>query len=123
MKRILSLIALGIFFLVNNCGAIIVNNDPILGIWSKTKQTIINKNPRITERVEWIFNDAYLGRFHKYNGNTLEIKTDFRWIREDSEYTISYPGTNMKDDVVSINENLDKIVLVENSGNVLAVKE
>lgn len=122
MKRILSLFALVAIFLASNCSRIPENNDPVLGIWSKSGVTI-NEDSKSNLRLEWIFNDAYLGRFHMYNGSTTEMQTDFSWKKDGDLYTISYPGTNKLDEIVSMKKHLDLIVLEDNKGNILASKE
>jgi hypothetical protein len=74
-------------------------------------------------RQEWIFNDAYLGRYHRYEGSKLAFKTDYSWEHEDGVYTISYPGTDMPKDVVSMKEDGQSAVLEDEKGNVLAIRE
>ncbi|NJB72595.1 hypothetical protein GGR42_003086 [Saonia flava] len=121
MKRLLSLLAIISLFFASNCSRIPENNDPVLGIWSnKAVQLTTNKN---SERLEWIFNDAYLGRYHRYNGNIVEMQTDFKWVQENGTYTISYPGTNLADDIVILKESAIGTVLEDNTGTILAKRE
>lgn len=103
----------------SNCSRIPENNDPIIGIWSKVEINVDNE----TIRQEWIFNDVYLGRYHLYNNNTLEVKTDFGWSAEKGLYTISYPGTNKLNDVVSMKVAQSIEVLEDNQGNVVAQRQ
>jgi hypothetical protein len=103
----------------SNCSRIPENNDPIIGIWNRVE---LNAEEDISHQ-EWIFNDAYLGRYHLYIDNSLEIKTDFSWSQEKGKYTISYPGTDMTDDVVSMKMEQSIEVLEDNQGKILAQRE
>lgn len=71
-----------------------MNNDPVLGTWAKIEVVSSNEQEQV-QREEWIFNDAYLGRYQSFNGNTLEFYTDFSWSLENGVYTITYNGTDM----------------------------
>lgn len=95
MKKLFSFLAIiGIIF-ASNCSRIPENNDPVIGVWSKTEKTnVSSKSENI--RNEWIFNDAYLGRYHQYKNKKLEIVTDFSWTSDDDVYTITYPGLESK---------------------------
>ncbi|PCJ94433.1 MAG: hypothetical protein COA50_11770 [Flavobacteriaceae bacterium] len=123
MKRLLSLFAIVAIFLASNCSRIPENNDPVLGVWFKAETSFTSETAKSTERLEWIFNDAYLGRFHRYNGNIVEMQTDFAWNQENGIYTISYPGTNMPDEIVLLKENSTETVLEDSQGNILAIRE
>ncbi len=104
---------------VSNCTKIEENNDPVIGIWSNDIQESISAKTEFV-RNEWIFNDAYLGRFHQYRNQKLEIISDFKWSKEGDTYIISYPG--LKDRNV---ENAllvgDELKLID--GEMLATRE
>ncbi len=104
MKKLFSFLAIIGIILASNCSRIPENNDPVIGVWSKTeKLQTASKSENI--RNEWIFNDVYLGRFHQYKNNKLEIVSDFNWNTEDDVYTISYPGLESKtDDLVVLKD-------------------
>jgi len=119
LKKLLCLLAIIAIVSVSNCSRIPENNDPIIGIWNKVE---LNAEDGITHQ-EWIFNDAYLGRYHLYIDNSLELKTDFSWSEEKGFYTISYPGTDMSNDVVSMKVDQDIEVLEDNQGSILAQRE
>jgi hypothetical protein len=123
MKRLFSFMAIVAIVVASNCSRIPENNDPVIGIWYKVEVQTLTETNKQTVRMEWIFNDAYLGRYHKYNSNKLEFKTDFKWEREDGVYTISYPGTDMSIDIVSMTESTDGTMLEDVQGNILATRE
>ena len=103
----------------SNCSRIPENNDPIIGIWSKVELNAESE----TIRQEWIFNDVYLGRYHQYVNNKLEVITDFGWEETEGIYTISYPGTEMLKNVVSRKMAEEVELLEDRQGNVLAQRE
>ncbi len=109
--------------IASNCSRIPENNDPVIGVWVKLEVETFSESNRKTVRQEWIFNDAYLGRYHKYTSSTLDFKTDFKWEQIDGNYTISYPGTDMQPVIVSMKESSDGIMLEANNGEVLATKD
>lgn len=119
MKKLLCLLAIISIISASNCSRIPENNDPIIGIWSKVELNTENS----TTHQEWIFNDVYLGRYHLYNNNILEVKTDFSWSLDKGVYTISYPGTEMPDDIVSMKVAESTEVLEDKQGNILAERE
>ncbi|MGI9548330.1 MAG: hypothetical protein ACR2MM_13880 [Flavobacteriaceae bacterium] len=119
MKKLLCLLAIISIVSASNCSRIPENNDPIIGIWSKVELSTEND----AVRQEWIFNDVYLGRYHSYNNNTLEVKTDFSWSEDKGVYTISYPGTEMPEDVVSMKVEQSIEFLEDQQGKVLAERE
>ncbi|MCG2459660.1 hypothetical protein K8352_02755 [Flavobacteriaceae bacterium F89] len=123
MKRLLSLLALVMLVLSANCTRIAENNDPIIGIWSKTDNTVANKSSEPSSLQEWIFNDAYLGRYHKYIDKKLEFKTDFKWSRDGDVYIISYPGTDLTDDIVTMENTSDGITVLQETEEILAIRE
>lgn len=112
-----------LLMLIINCSKIADNNDPVIGIWSygaKEAKTTVTDVP---SRQEWIFNDAYLGRYHSYEGEKIKIQTDFKWSQTDGVYTISYPGTSFEDDIVTMEESVQGVVLLEKLGGILAIRE
>ena len=124
MKRLFSFLAIIGIILASNCSRIPENNDPVIGIWSDTKIESTNKAEKQTTRKEWIFNDAYLGRFHEYQNNSIAVLTDFKWTEDDGTYTISYPGLeNKTDDIVIMIESETTSILKDTQGNILATRE
>ncbi|WP_297763126.1 hypothetical protein [uncultured Muriicola sp.] len=123
MKKLASLMAIIAIILASNCSRVPENNDPIIGIWAKTAITNTSETERQNNRQEWIFNDVFLGRYHSYNGNTLDVKTDFSWTVDDGVYTISYPGTDMPSDQVSLKQSEEGKILEDTQGNILAHRE
>ncbi len=123
MKKFFSFIAIVGIIMASNCSRIPENNDPVIGIWSSLSTLTTSEKGEVSTRFEWIFNDAYLGRYHiKENGNVV-AKTDFRWEQTDGVYTISYPGMEKADDKVIMKESPERAVLEDNIGNVLAIRE
>ena len=123
MKKLFSFLAIISIVFASNCSRIPENNDPVIGIWFKVEVQDFSETNKQTVRQEWIFNDAYLGRYHKYNGSQLDFKTDFRWEQENGVYTISYPGTDMPSQVVSLKASADGEMLEDGQGNILATRE
>lgn len=130
-KLLLFFIAIGMSQTFNSCTEIPENNDPIIGIWSKS---IISDTGNQLSKREWTFNDAYLGRYHSYTYDNIVFITDFQWEVNDGIYTISYPGTDMPDDIVTMdvitksakNSNKDVAnleILLHKTGLTLAVRE
>ncbi len=108
---------------MSSCTEIPENNDPIIGIWSKVDFVTDQEAGRYTSKQEWIFNDVYLGRYHSYEGSQLEVKTDFSWTEDNGVYTISYPGTDMPEQRVSMKTSEEGTVLEDTQGNILALRE
>lgn len=123
MRRLFSLMAILAILFASNCSRIPENNDPVIGIWFRTDIGNPSTTEKLSIRQEWIFNDAYLGRYHRYEGNTLSFKTDFKWDQEGGIYTISYPGTEMTAVHARMKESPDEVVLEDEKGNILARKE
>ena len=123
MKRIFSLTAILAIIIASNCSRIPENNDPVIGIWSKTEVSNAGTTQKLNIRQEWIFNDAYLGRYHRYEGKTLSFKTDFQWEQADGLYTIRYPGTDMPLAKVHMSEVSGVVTLQDEKGNILAKRE
>ena len=124
MKKLFSFLAIIGILLASNCTRITENNDPVIGIWSHiaTNGGSTQKQD-ITVKQEWIFNDAYLGRYHTYHDKNLTVISDFKWVHKDSHYVISYPGLDKEEDIVIMTESNNGIVLADSDGNVLAIRE
>ncbi len=124
MKKLFSLLAIIGIILASNCSRIPENNNPVIGIWSdvevKSSDATAKKQ---TLRQEWIFNDAYLGRYHEKANGSIKFKTDFRWSYENEMYTITYPGTDMEEEIVSMENSDDATMLKDAQGNVMATRE
>ena len=124
MKKVFSFFAILAILLASNCTRITENNDPVIGIWAHISADVgTTQKTAVTLRQEWIFNDAYLGRYHTYQNKELTIISDFKWVRKDSIYVISYPGLEKEEDVVLMTESENGIILADNEGNVLAIRE
>ncbi|MBU2996976.1 hypothetical protein KO500_11055 [Cellulophaga baltica] len=98
-----------------------INDDPIIGIWTNT----IELNSSTTEKTseteyEWIFNDAYLGRYHEYSDDVLIMQTDFSWSIENGLYTIQYPGTDLPEETATL---IESSTLQDSDGEILATRE
>lgn len=123
MKRIYSLAAILAIVFAANCTRVPENDDPIIGIWNDRSVSLTSSKSNETAHHEWIFNDAYLGRYQSYANNKLNFKTDFKWSEEDGVYTISYPGTDLPMDKVSMKGSLEGDMLEYTNGSVLALRE
>ncbi|NJB71560.1 hypothetical protein GGR42_002022 [Saonia flava] len=123
MKNVLNCLTL--LLVLSSCSKIDVNSDPILGIWS---HNVKSGSTAITDKVvidshEWIFNDAYLGRFHAYNDGEVVFLTDFKWTVEGEIYTLSYPGTDLQANQLKMIVNEEGDQLVKLSGSTFAIKQ
>ncbi len=123
MKRLYSLMAILAIIFAANCSRVPENDDPIIGIWNDKALEAKSAKTNETTHQEWIFNDAYLGRYQSYRNNELNFKTDFKWSEEDGIYTISYPGTDFTVDKVSMKGSLDGDMLEYQNGSLLAIRE
>ena len=123
MKKLFSFIAIVSIILASNCSRIPENNDVVIGIWANTSSLTNSESSKNSIRFEWIFNDAYLGRYHVLENGNIVVKTDFKWTQEDGIYTISYPGMDKADDLVSMEESAEGTVLQDAKGNILAIRE
>ncbi|GMN10822.1 hypothetical protein MTsPCn9_30130 [Croceitalea sp. MTPC9] len=123
MKKFFSLLAILVIIAVSNCSEIPENNDPILGIWSKSE--ILSQDGKSGDEVreEWIFNDAYLGRYHSYTNNDLEFYTDFSWSLDGETYTIIYTGTDKPTVEVNLHQAAEPELLALENGSTFAVRE
>ncbi|MBM1106233.1 hypothetical protein JQC67_08805 [Aurantibacter crassamenti] len=122
MKRLYSLLAILAIIFVANCTRIPENNNPIIGVWNDNSISLADKSSETTHH-EWIFNDAYLGRFQSYNENKISFKTDFKWSVKDDVYTISYPGTDLPSHTVSMKGSTEGDMLALQDGIPLAIRE
>lgn len=107
---------------LNSCSEIPENNDPVIGIWARTGLSD-GSTQKSSEREEWIFNDAYLGRYHRYEGLNITLLTDFSWSEELGVYTINYPGLDRESEQVIIRQKSDGITLETLKGEILAHRE
>lgn len=123
MKKFFSFLMIVGVILLSNCSRIAENNDPVIGIWSQLSVNTVNKSESRTVRQEWIFNDAYLGRYHTIENGSITIKSDFKWRHEDNYYFISYPGLDRADDIVSLKSVNDETKLEHQDGSTLAKRE
>ncbi len=123
MKKFFSLLAIMCLIVVSNCSEIPENNDPVLGKWSKiSTETLLNKGPVNVEE-EWIFNDVFLGRYHRYENNELTLINDFSWDNTKGTYTILYTGMDTEP-VSVIFDHLDTVeILTLMDGNIFAQRD
>lgn len=120
MKKLFSFLAIIGIVLASNCSRIPENNDPIIGVWQKADRQEFSGSEKETSFSVWTFNDAYLGRYNLQLNQQETIKTDFRWTEEDNQYTISYPGTDLADQIVTL-ERTEKGETLQNlSGEIVA---
>jgi len=124
MKRFFSMLAIIGIIAVSNCTQVPENNDPVLGTWIRAE---LNDDAAKTEnsqiREEWIFNDVYLGRYHRYSDKDIAFYTDFSWEVIDGVYTISYSKGDMEEVTVSLNHNDNLEALQLQNGSVFAVRK
>ena len=124
VKKLFSLLAIIGIILVSNCTRIPENNNPVIGIWSDVQISEASKTAKQQSlRQEWIFNDAYLGRYHEKANGSITFKTDFRWTYENEVYTITYPGTDMEEKIVSMQSDDTSEMLADADGNIMATRE
>ncbi|MFD2605536.1 hypothetical protein ACFSSG_08550 [Euzebyella marina] len=124
MKKLFSLLGIVAIVLASNCSRIPENNDEVIGIWTDVEVKAASTTAKQqTIRQEWIFNDAYLGRYHEKTNGSITFKTDFKWSMEDNVYTITYPGTDMPEEHVSMQSVSGSSVLADAQGNTFATKE
>jgi len=122
MKKFFSFLAIIAIFVVSNCSQIPENNDPVLGIWSKT-QILQDESKTTNEKEEWIFNDAFLGRYQRYVDQHLVFYTDFSWTATEGVYTIIYQGTDIPTAEVLLNSEEQVERLKYTNGEVFAIRE
>lgn len=123
MKKFFSLLAIIAIISVSNCTRIPENNDPVLGIWSKTQISSIADKQQALQKEEWIFNDAYLGRYNLYSDETLIFYTDFRWSIDGEMYSITYGEEELQDTEVIMDITGEPEQLEFASGGLFALRE
>lgn len=123
MKKFTLFMAMAVLLTIFACSKIAENNDPVIGIWSNEAISAKTSTKGPSGRQEWIFNDAYLGRYHGYEGHEIKVQTDFKWKKTDDVYIISYPGTDFEEDIVTMEESEEGIILLEIQGEILAIRE
>lgn len=123
MKKFFSFMALVAIISASNCTRIPENNDPVLGVWSKTQIASTADKQTMVQKEEWIFNDAYLGRYHQYSNETIIFQTDFKWSSSDGIYAISYGEEQLQDIEVIMNMSGEPEQLEFEDGNILAQRE
>ena len=123
MKKLFSFLAIVAIILASNCSRIPENNDPIIGIWERVEVQTSSEAGKQTTRREWIFNDAFLGRFHRIENGETTVKSDFKWKQEEGTYISSYPGLDRDDDIVIMKKSLEITQLERNDGFMLATRE
>ena len=123
MKKLFSLLAIIGIILASNCSRIPENNDPIIGYWEKVEVLTGNQAGKQTILQKWTFNDAYLGRYNHEVNYKETIRTDFKWTEEDGVYTISYPGTDLPSQQVSMEETEEGEILKDVQGATIAVRQ
>jgi hypothetical protein len=125
MKRFFSMLAIVGFIAVSNCSRIPENNDPVLGIWVRSE--LVNEDAAKDDtsfiREEWIFNDVYLGRYHRYSNNEIIFYTDFQWEVVDEVYTISYSQGEMPEVQVSLRLSEENEMLELENGAIFAIRK
>jgi hypothetical protein len=125
MKRFFSMLAIVGFIAVSNCSRIPENNDPVLGVWVRT-ELIDDATARETAAPiseEWIFNDVYLGRYHRYSDKEIVFYTDFKWEVVDDVYTITYSQGEMSEVQVSLKLSEENEMLELVNGAVFATRK
>ena len=122
MKKLFSLLTIVVLISVSNCSEIPENNDPVLGIWAKIESEGISQE-QTSNREEWIFNDAYLGRYQQYEGNNITFYTDFGWTVENGVYTIEYRGTDLETQRVMLVNTDNPETLAYENGSHFATRE
>ncbi|SHJ21243.1 hypothetical protein [Pseudozobellia thermophila] len=124
MKKVFSFFAIIAIVLASNCSKIPENNDEVIGIWSNVDvQPSSLTAKEQTVKHEWIFNDAYLGRYHEKVNGSITFKTDFEWSAENDVYTIKYPGTDMQDQTLSLVKSGEVTSLADTAGHTVAIRE
>ncbi|NHF57977.1 hypothetical protein FK220_001405 [Flavobacteriaceae bacterium TP-CH-4] len=123
MKKLFSLLAIIGIILASNCSRIPENNDPIIGYWEKVEVMTADQAGKQTILQKWTFNDAYLGRYNHEVNYKETIRTDFKWSEEDGVYTISYPGTDLPNQIVSREETEEGEILKDAQGATIAIRQ
>ena len=122
LKRLNAIVLILTIALSSGCTEVEENTDPVLGIWSKT-YSVATEGQATTTKEEWIFNDAYLGRYHAYSGSEITIRTDFQWEQIDGTYTLLYPGIDKPEQKMRRVIIDEEEILQDQSGTVLATRQ
>ena len=122
MKQSFSSLILILVVLLTSCSKVSENTDPVLGTWYKLG-TQSPGTQDVNSKEEWIFNDAYLGRYHIYENNTVIFLTDFQWEQKDGRYSISYPGTELPQQQARMVMMNEQEILQDDEGEVLAIRQ
>lgn len=120
MKYLFLCVTMSICFM--SCTKPALNNDPIIGIWHNTPATVTTVQNVEVDKEEWIFNDAYLGRFHGFSNNQIIFTTDFSWTIENDVYIISYPGTNLPQEHMVMETAEEGVILENTNGQQRAIR-
>lgn len=124
MKKLASFLAILAIVLFSYCSKIKQNDDPIIGIWVEAVSSTTSTKSNSNTRVEWIFNDVYLGRYHEFSDGQIVVQSDFSWSQNDGTYTIEYVGLENKlNDIVTIENTANGTLLQQKDGNMLAIRE
>jgi hypothetical protein len=123
MKKLMSFLAIIAIVTASQCSRVPENNDPIIGIWSRTEVNSTSQTGKMTILREWIFNDAYLGRFHRIENGVITIKSDFNWKNEGDSYIINYPGLDRPNDTVTLKISVEESSLQRVDGFRLATRD
>ncbi|MEN1783952.1 MAG: hypothetical protein AAGF77_02330 [Bacteroidota bacterium] len=123
MKRFFSILTLFGILATIGCSEIPENNDPVLGAWVKAELEATTAKAQAADREEWIFNDVYLGRYHRYAKSDIAFYTDFRWSVEQGVYTVSYLGENDEEIEVKLILSDDLGTLQLDNGSLFAARK
>lgn len=115
-------LAFVLVFLFQGCSEVPENNDPVIGIWSRL-EVPEGATYKGHIREEWIFNDVYLGRYQRYEGSQIILKSDFQWESAAGFYRIEYPGLDKPADEVKIVRHEEGEHLENRKGVVFAERE
>lgn len=124
MKKLFSFLSILGIIAISNCSQIPENNDPILGIWSRSPSADESGKGTETLREEWIFNDVYLGRYQSFSNSKLVYYTDFKWsVSPDGIYSITYGDPQMVGISVKLQRTNEPEMLTLDNGAVFATRE
>ena len=123
MKKLYSLLSIVGIIAISNCSQIPENNDPILGVWSRTDTRTVEGKGTETTREEWIFNDVYLGRYQSFSNSRLIFYTDFTWSVDKGNYSITYGDSELADITLNREQAKEPESLTLDNGSVFATRE
>ena len=118
MKTYTTLIVIVMCFI--SCSEIEPVNDPILGVWT-IEYMVLNNGEETIEQREWIFNDVFLGRHHRYMNGELVVENDYRWSVSDGIYRMEYNGGTFPDIIFTIDQHGNDAVLRAVDGEVIGI--